>query len=414
MEVIFPRCAGIDVHKRMLAICRVYRDADGKRVEEIRKFGTMTDDLLAASDWLAEVNITHVCMESTGVYWMPVFNILEGLFEVWIVNAHHLKTVPGRKTDRRDARWIANCFEFGLLSRSFVPDEDQRGMRELTRARAKFVQEHTTFCNRVQKLLEPCNIKLGDVASDVLGVSGRAMLNALAAGETDPAKMADLAKGTLRNKTTDLTRALTGRMNAAQRLVLTELLRQIDSIDQSLGRIEEAIDEQMRPFLPAVELLTTIPGMGKHSAQAILAEIGTDMNNFPSPEKICAWAGVAPGNNESGGKPKNAKSRHGNVSLRTALVQAARCAVRDGDNYFHALYNRLVRRRGDGRAIMAVAHSILQAIYYILLREEEYRELGADYFEKRKPDAIVRECLRRIAQCGFEAILKPVEMAIAA
>jgi transposase len=413
MEVLFPFCAGIDVHKDFVAVCRVYRDHTGKRIEEVRKFGTMTADLLELSDWLSDAGVKHACMESTGVYWQPVFNILEGDLDVWVVNAHHLKCVPGRKTDPKDARWIAQCFEHGLLNRSFVPDENQRGLRELTRTRTKFVQERTNMVNRVHKLLEPCNIKLASVATDIFGATGRAVLDALAGGETDAAKMTQLAKGQLKNKAPQLVRALEGHMTASQRLVLSELLKQIDSLNDSLGRITLAIDEAMRPFESAVETLVTIPGIGKQAAETILAETGTDMGTFPTADKFCAWAGVAPGNNQSGGKTKKAKTRSGNVYLRTILVQIARCAVRS-DNYYRALYSRLVKRLGDGRAIMAVAHAILQAIYYMLSRHQNYQELGSDYYAKRDPQAIVKECMRRLNRCGFEVTLSPTEMAAAA
>lgn len=414
MDIVFPRCAGIDVHKNMIAVCRVYRDETDNRIEEVLTFGTMTDDLLAVSDWLTEIGVAHVCMESTGVYWQPIFNVLDGNFDVWIVNAHHLKSVPGRKTDKKDARWIAKCFEHGLLNRSFVPPEDQRGLRELTRLRIKFVQQRATLSNRVQKLLETCNIKLASVATDVLGVSGRLILDSLAAGETDASRMAQMAKGRLRAKEDLLVRALNGHMTATQRFVLSELLRQIDSLDESLRRINDEIDKNMYPFREAAGLLVTVPGLSEQSAEAILAEIGCDLQAFPTADKFCAWAGVAPGSNESGGRKKNCRSRHGNVYLKTVSVQVARGAVRTRDSYCSALYNRLVRRRGDGRAILAVAHSILTSIYYMLKRKFKYDELGADYFAKRKPEAIVRECIRRLQQCGYKATLQPAEAMLTA
>jgi len=377
-------------------------------------FGTMTDDLLSASDWLSEVGITHVCMESTGVYWQPVFNILDANFDVWIVNAHHLKSVPGRKTDKKDAQWIAKCFEHGLLNRSFVPDASQRDLRELTRIRTKIVQERATLSNRIQKLLEPCNIKLASVATDVLGVSGRAILTALSNGETDVVKLANMAKGKLQSKHERLIRSLNGNMTATQRLILSELLNLVNAQEESLSRINKAIDEIMPPFQESANILMTVPGLNKQSAEAILAEIGCTLDTFPTVDKFCAWAGVAPGNNESAGKKKNTRSRDGNVYLRTASVQVARGAVRTHDTYCGALYHRLVRTRGDGRAIVAVAHSILAAIYFMLKRKIDYNELGADYFAKRKPEAVVRECVRRLKQCGFDTKLEPIELAQAA
>lgn len=414
LDILFPRCAGIDVHKDTITVCRVYRDQADSRLQDVATFGTMTDDLLAVSDWLAEVGVTHVCMESTGVYWQPIFNILEGNFDVWVVNAHHLKSVPGRKTDKKDARWIAKCFEHGLLNRSFVPPPQQRSLRELTRLRIKLVQQRATLSNRVQKLLEPCNIKLASVATNVLGVSGRLILDALAAGETDAAKMADLAKGKLNAKHDLLVRALNGHMSPTQRFILSELLRQIDFLDESLGRINAEIDRAMVPFREAVALLTSVPGISEQTAEAVIAEIGCDLETFPTADQFCAWSGTAPGSNESAGKRRASRSRHGNVYLKTMSVQIARGAVRTHGSYCGALYHRLVKRRGDGRAILAVAHSIMTSIYFMLKRKVTYDELGADYFAKRKPDAIVRECVRRLKQCGYDAMLQPTEQAVAA
>jgi len=407
MDIIYPRCAGLDVHKKFVVACRIIRDADGNKVMQIRTFSTMTADLLKLLDWLEEADVTHVAMESTGEFWKPVYNILEGHFELLVVNAKHMKNVPGRKTDVKDAQWIAELLQVGLLKASFVPPAGQRQMRDLTRHRSTFIRERATLCNRVQKVLETANIKLACVATDVFGVSGRAMLDALVAGEADPSVLAELSKGRLRDKRPLLEQALLGRVNEVHRFVLGELLCQVDSLDESIARFDQEIERVMAPFAEAVELLDTIPGVAQASAEVILSEIGTDMSRFPSARHLAAWAGVAPGNHESGGKRLSGRVRQGNQSLRRSLVQAAHAAARTKGTYLSSLFHRLAGRRGKKRAILALAHSILVSIYHMLVRKEAYNELGHDYLDQLKPEATTKRLVGRLESLGFEVTLQP-------
>jgi transposase len=408
MDVIFPRCAGIDVHQDNVVVCRIIRDEAGQRIAEVRKFPAMTCGLVELADWLNEGGVTHSAMEGTGVYWKPVWNILtaQGL-NVWVVNAHHLKTVPGRKTDKKDARWIGKCLEHGLLEPSFVPDAGLDALRELTRCRANFVQERARVVNRIQKTLEPCNIKLASVASDVMGVSGRAMLKAIVEGEEDPSALAAMAKGRLRDKTELLEQALEGRVRPVHRLILSELLAQADSLSAAIGRIEKAIDEAAAPFEEAVALITTIPGVLRTTALNIIGETGADMSHFPTPQKLCAWGGVAPGSCESGGRKRPAKTRRGNRMLRGALVQAGHAAARAKGTYLCAQYRRIAVRRGSQRAAMAVGHTILNIVYHILKSKEPYKEMGFDYFDKRRPEALARVLIARLNTLGVPITIDP-------
>lgn len=414
MDILYSRCAGLDVHKKTVVACRISEDETGKSVVQVRTFATMTVDLLALSDWLAEVQVTHVAMESTGEYWKPVYNILEGQFALLVVNAHHIKAVPGRKTDVKDAQWIADLWQQGLLRASFVPPAPQRALRDLTRHRSTFIRERATLSNRVQKVLEGANIKLASVATDVLGVSGRAMLNALVEGQVDAVTMAALAKGRMKEKHADLEKALEGRVQATHRLILSELLTQIDSLDASIARFDAAIEEACAPFSEAVAHLDTIPGVARATAEMIVSEVGTDMNRFPTPGHLAAWAGVAPGNNESAGKRLSGRIRRGNQTLRTGLVQAAHAAAKTRNTYLSAQYHRLAGRRGKKKALLAVAHSILVIAYRLIERGEDYKELGGNYFDQRRPEATVRHLTSRLAQMGYDVVLNPKTAAEAA
>jgi transposase len=407
LNTLFTHCAGIDVHKRMLMVCRILAGADGTLETTIRSFGTTTAELLRLSDWLTAGAVTHVAMESTGVYWQPIFNVLDGSFTVWLLNAQQVKNVPGRKTDVNDAAWLADLLRHGLVRPSFIPAEEQRALRELTRERTNFVRQRATLINRVQKVLEGANIKLGDVATNVLGVSGRAMLDAIVAGETDPAVLADLAVGKLRKKRDAREAALAGRVRPHHRVLLTELLCQIDCLDETIARLDEAIQEACAAAEEAIALLDTIPGVGRDLAEVVVAEIGTDLSRFPAAGHLAAWAGVAPGNNESAGKRHAGKTRQGNRALRVGLVQAARAAVRTKGTYLAAQYRRLVRRIGDKRALVAVAHSIVVSIYHMLTRQEPYHDLGADYFERRQPEAQVKRLTRQIEKLGYTVTVTP-------
>lgn len=414
MRIIYEQVAGLDVHKKTVVASTSVRQADGQWSQQRRTFGTMTADLLALSDWLTEQGVTQVAMESTGEYWKPVFNILEENFEVILVNAQHLSKVPGRKTDQSDADWLAELMQYGLLQASFIPPVGQRELRELTRYRTTFIRERATLVNRVQKVLESANIKLASVASDVLGVSGRAMLEALIAGQASPEAMAELAKGRLREKRGQLEQALEGRVKPHHRFVLTELLGQIDSLDETVARFNEQIEAYCRPFEAAVTLLDTIPGVARQTAAIIVSEIGTDMSRFPTADHLAAWAGMAPGNNQSGGKGRSGKRRKGNKPLGAALNQAAHAAARTKDTYLSAQYHRLARRIGRNKAIMAVAHSIVVIAYHLIQRQEPYRELGADYFDKRRPEATAKHLVKRLEKLGFQVSLQPQALSMAA
>jgi transposase len=410
MDVLYPCCAGLDVHKKSVLACRIGRDpASGQKLAQTRTFSTMTSDLLALSDWLSQGGCTHVAMESTGEYWKPVYNLLEDQFELLVVNARHIKSVPGRKTDVNDAQWIAELLQHGLLRASFVPPVGQRALRDLTRHRSTFIRERATLVNRVQKVLEGANIKLACVASDGLGVSGRAILEALVAGEQDPQVLAELSRGRLRDKREQLVLALSGRVLAHHRLILSELLCQIDSLDESVARFDEAILEAVQacaPFEQALALLDSIPGVARATAELILSEVGADMSRFASAGHLAAWAGVAPGNHESGGKRLSGRVRQGNRALRAGLVQAAHAAARMKRTYLSAQYHRLAARRGKKRAILAVAHSILVSAYHMLVRQEAYHELGHDYLDQLKPQATAKRLVARLESLGFAVTLQ--------
>jgi len=414
MRIIHENVAGLDVHKKVVVAAIIVHQADGTWLEARHSFGTMTGDLLELSDWLMGQNVTHVAMESTGEYWKPVFNILENTFDVIVVNAQHISKVPGRKTDQSDAEWIAELMQYGLLKASFIPPLGQRELRELTRYRSSFIRERATLVNRVQKVLESANIKLASVATNVMGISGRAMLAAIISGQANPEEMAGLAKGRLREKREELTRALEGRVKAHHRFVLTELLCQIDNFDETIARFDQEIEEYCRPFEEAVGLLDTIPGVGREAAEIIVSEIGTDMSRFPTADHLAAWAGVAPGNNESAGKRRSGKTRKGNQPLCTVLNQAAHAAVHSKSTYLSAQFHRLAGRRGTKKAIVAVEHSILVIVYHLIKRHEPYRELGGDYFDKRRPETTTNRLVKRLEQMGFQVTLQPTPAPLAA
>ena len=406
MQPLLTHCAALDVHKANVQVCCIRPDATGKPQIQERKFPTFTQDLLALRDWLKQAQVTHVAMESTGDYWKPIYNVLEGHFELLLVNPHHVKNVPGRKTDVNDARWLAQLLQHGLVKPSFVPPAQQRALRDLTRTRTSLVEDKNRLVNRIQKTLEDANIKLACVASDVVGVSGQAILRALIGGQTDPHELARLARGRLRSKMSELEVALRGYLQAHHALILSELLCQIDSLEASLERLDEAIEQASAPFREAVVLIDGIPGVGQTTAQVIVSEIGTDMSRFPSAAHLCAWAGVAPGNHESAGKQHSGRTRKGNRALRRALVEAARAAVKAKETYLQAQYHRLRSRCGSNRAIVAVAHSILQSIYYLLVRNEPYRDLGAAHFDKLRPAQATKRLVARLEQLGYQVTLQ--------
>jgi len=406
MEIVHTHCAGLDVHKKTVVAAIIVPGPKPSGYQETRTFGTMTADLLTLSDWLLAHGVTCVAMESTGEYWKPVFNMLESDFQVLLVNAAHIKAVPGRKTDVNDAEWIADLLKHGLLKASFVPPLGQRELRDLTRHRSNFVRERVNLANRVQKVLESANIKLASVATDVLGVSGRAMLEALIAGQASPAEMAELAKGRLREKREPLAKALEGRVQVHHRFVLTELLCQIDNLDETIARFDAQIEAYCAPYEEAVVLLDTIPGVARQTAEIMVAEIGTDMSRFPTADHLAAWAGVAPGNHESAGKRRSGQTRKGNKPLGVALNQAAHAASRTKHTYLSAQYRRLAGRRGKKKAIVAVAHSIVVIAYHLMQRNEPYRELGGDYFDKQRPDTTAKRLVKRLECLGYAVTLQ--------
>jgi transposase len=388
----------------------MYPGVAGQVVTEVKKFGTFTNQLLAMSDWLREVGITHVGMESTGEYWKPIYNVLEGQFELVVVNAHHLKSVPGRKTDVKDAQWIAQLLRHGLVKASFIPSQEQRDLRDLTRLRTNVVEDRARTLNQLQKILEQANIKLASVVSDISGVSAQQMLRELAAGNSNAVELAQLAKGQLRDKVAELEQALTGRVRDIHRFLLADALSQLDQYDVRLARIEEEITHYMAPFEPVIERLDTLPGVGRSTAQVIVAEVGWQVDTFDTAERLCAWAGVAPGNRVSGGKVLSSQTRKGNRYLKAALTQAAQAAsrkskIKGADTYLKVQYHRIAARRGRKRAIMAVAHTLLKTAYYLIKRGTVYQDLGADYFDQRDHDRLTHRLTQRLQRLGYQVTL---------
>ena len=406
MRIVHTTCAGIDVHKRDITVCLITRKTATQRVQEVRTYGTVTKDLLAMRDWLEDHNCQVVAIESTGVYWKPVFNLLEDSFQVLLVNPAHLKHVPGRKTDVKDSEWIAELLEHGLLRGSFIPPREIRDLRDLTRYRRRLVQTRSSEVNRLQKVLEDANIKLASVATDVMGVSGRAMLNALLAGERDPEELAELSKGRLRQKMPELILALEGRFRPHHARLLARMLAHIGFLDESIAECEAEIEEMCRPFDREIDLLDTVTGVGKRAAQDAIAEIGVDMSRFPSHKHLCSWARICPGNNESAGKRKSGRTGNGNKWLKSILVECAHAAGRSKGTYLSAQYARLARRKGKKRAAVAVGHSILEAIYFILRDKVPYHDLGPDHFDQINRAHTIRYHVRRLEGLGLQVQLE--------
>jgi transposase len=458
MEIIHQHGAGIDVHKKQVTVCALWSDEHGQLHKEIRTFSTMTAELLQLADWLVSLGVSQLAMESTGVYWKPVWNVLEGLFAMLLVNARDIKTVPGRKTDVKDCEWIAQLLRHGLLRASFVPEPQIRDLRELTRLRARTVQELSRIANRIQKVLEDANLKLAAVASDPLGVSARAILKALAAGQADPKALAQLAKARLRNKIPELEQALVGRVREHHRWLLGELLRQLEETEGAIARLEERIEwlvgqgplepppqgpesghareeepepeapgadpaegaataggarvVQVQPFLQsplerALARWMSIPGIDRTVALALAAEIGVKMEQFPTARHLASWAGMCPGCNESAGKRKSGKTGEGSPWLKRVLNQAAWAASRSKGTYLAAQYHRLAARRGKKRAITAVGHSILVIAWHLQKRGVTYEELGADWFDKLNLEGSKRYHIRRLEKLGFKVSIEP-------
>lgn len=406
METIVERAAALDVHKAQVTACVRVPGTEGVRAQEVAEFATTVPALMALRDWLSARGVTQVAMEATGVYWKPVWAILEDEFDCLLVNARHVKQVPGRKTDVSDAAWLCQLLEAGLLRRSFVPPKPLRALRTLTRYRKALVGERQREANRLHKLLEDTGIKLDCVATDILGVSGRAMLEALVAGTTDPAVLSELARGRLRAKLPALREALVGRFDSQHALVVATILAHLDFLDEQAEQLSEAIAEQLAPFANAVELLCTIPGVGRRTAEVVLAEIGADMSRFPTARHLASWAGQCPGNDLSAGKRRSGTRRHGSKWLDTALTEAAMAATRTNDVYLQAQYRRLRPRCGHGRALGAVKHSILCACWHMLTTGELYREAGGDYFEHRDPERATRRLVTQLERLGHRVTLE--------
>ena len=447
MEVVYKRCCGLDVHKKVITACAIVSGRGGKPIKEMRTFGTMTADLLQLQSWLVELGVVCVAMESTGVYWKPVYNILEDSFTVLVVNAQHIKAVPGRKTDLKDCEWIADLLRHGLLRGSFVPERAHRELRELTRYRVSLLRERTSETNRLHKTLEGANIKLASVVTDLRGLSARQMLEAMVAGERDSSVLAEMAKKRLRAKIPELEKALTGSFAAHQRFMVATHLAHIDHLDETIELVsaeisarlshrgddspsanaevssgeevppdldQQAVDspsDGQSPHMKALQNLQTIPGVGQRVAEVLVAEIGLDMSRFPTSGHLAAWAGMAPGNNESGGKRLSGTTRKGSPWLRSALVEAAHGVSHSKGNYLSAQFQRLVTRRGKKKAAVAVGHSILVIAYHLLKRGTTYNDLGANYFDERAKDAVQHRLVNRLERLGYKVDLQPVAVA---
>ena len=407
MEVVHARCAGLDVHKKSVYGCVICCEADGQKRQQKQSFGTMTADLLRLADWLREHAVTHVVMEATGVYWRPVWAILEGQFELMLVNPHHVKAIPGRKTDAKDCEWIAELLQHGLVRGSFVPPTEIQDLRDLTRYRVELRQAQNRVANRIQKLLEQANIKLSSVASNALGASGQQMIEALIAGVEDPERLADLAQRRLRGKIPELQLALEGRVRDHHRFLLREFLDEWKALGTRIRRVEEEIDRRIVPFEEAVMLWQGIPGMDRVTACNLVAEIGVNMAQFPSAQHLASWAGLCPGNHESAGKRMSGATRDGNKWLRRTLCQAAWAVTRKKDCYLSAQFRRLAARRGIKRAVMAVAHTMLIIAYTMLKTGRTYHELGGSYLERVNADQLQQYYVKRLQKLGLTVTVAP-------
>jgi transposase len=401
MEAIIERCCGLDVHQATVVACLLVGRANQKPRKEVRTFTTLTEDLLSLRHWLQSQGCTHVAMENTGVYWKPVYALLEGAFELVVGNAQHIKNVPGRKTDVKDSEWVADLLRHGLIAKSFVPPKPIRELRDLTRYRRKLVDSRSAERNRLLKLLETANIKLASVASDVFGVSGRLMLQALLDGTSSPEQMAQLAKGRLRHKIAQLQRALDGRVDQHHRFLLRLQLDRLDQLDADVAHVDARIQEKLQPYAAQHTLLRQIPGVDWVIAAVIIAEIGVDMSVFHSVAHLCSWAGVCPGNHESAGKRQSGRLRKANVHLRTALVEAANAAARQKGSYLKDKFYRLKARRGHKRAAMAIAHKILIAAYHLLSTGAPYQDLGPAYLDRRAPQRVAATLVGRLRRLGY-------------
>jgi transposase len=412
LSVIHRCCCGLDVHKETVVACLLQVTAAGELRQETRTFQTMVSDLQALGAWLQAEGCTHAAMESTGQFWKPVYNVLaDGRLTVWVINAAQIRGLPGRKTDVGDAAWIASLLQHGLVRPSFIPDQAQRELRDLTRTRTTLIDERSAAVQRLQKVLEDANLKLSSVATDILGVSGRAILEALVAGTTDPGTLAQLAKGRLRTRREALAQALAGRMREHHRLLIGMHLEHIDFLDESIDRLDAEVAERLRPFEDTIARLDTIPGVGERTAQILAAEIGLDMGHFPSAAHLASWAGMAPGNHQSGGTRKNAPTRKGSKFLRRALIEAAKAAARKKGSYFAARYRNLAVRRGGPKATVAIGHAILISAYHLLARKEDYREIDPRQDDERRRTRLEKRAVEQLKALGYQVALTQINPA---
>jgi transposase len=406
MENLFLCCAGLDIHKESVEACVRRMEPNGRLRHETRHWGTMTRDLRAMADWMAAEGVTHVAMESTGVYWKPIYNILESRFTVLLVNARHLKQVPGRKSDIRDCQWIAQLLQHGLLKGSFIPPRAQRELRDLTRHRVQLVEAKTRTVNRIQKVLEDANIKLASVATDILGASGRAMLQALIAGQEDPVQLADLAQRQLRGKIPELERALEGHVTEHHRFLLQLLWKELTQQENLIAELDAKIEQVTGPFATEIERLDLVPGVDRRVAHVVLAEVGANLSPFPTHQHLASWSGICPGNEESAGKRRRQRITPGNRWLKRTLVQAAWAASHTKNTYLASQYRRLAGRRGRKRALVAVAHSMLVIFYHMLKSGGSYTDLGGDFFNRLEPERLRRYYIKRLQSLGHKVTLE--------
>lgn len=407
MRVLYEHCCGLDIHKKFVVACLLRTNPDGSVDKEIRSYSTMTQDLLALCDWLRAEQCTHVVMESTASFWRPIYNLLEGHVELLVVNAFHAKAVPGRKTDVKDAEWLADLLRHGLVRGSFIPSSTQRHLRDLTRYRIHLIDERARLTNRLQVVLEDANIKLAAVVTDVRGVSARAILDALIAGETDSHTLAELARGRLRSKRDLLAQAVVGRLAPHHAFLLSEQLAHLDYLEEAIARVSAEIDQCLAAEREAITLLDTIPGVSQRTAEVLLAEIGADLSRFPSAAHLASWAGMCPGNAQSGGRRLSGKTRQGNAWLRRTLVEIAHVAAKTKNTYLAAQYRRIAARRGKKRALIAVGHTVLVMIYHILTNRTPYQELGGAYFDERERDHLQHRLVHRLERLGYAVALAP-------
>src|SRR6266566_2480545 len=400
LRVIHERGAGLDIHKKTVVACVLVTKQDGQVQQEVRTFGTTTGEILAMAEWLKSFQVDSVAMESTGVYWVPIYNLLEESFKLLVVNAQHMKAVPGRKTDVNDAEWIGQLHRHGLLKGSFVPPKPQRQLRELVRHRTNVVERRSQSVNELQKVLETGNIKLASVVSEITGVSAMEMVSGLIEGKQAPGVLAEMARGRLRDKKPQLAAALTGRLEEHHRFILSQLLADISFCEEQILELDLKIRVQMKEYEEVIQRLDEIPGVNRRIAEVLIAEVGTDTSRFGDAAHVVSWAGMCPGNNQSGSKRRTARVRQGNKSLKRVLVEAAHAAGRKKDSYFSAQYHRLAARRGKKRAKVAVGRSILETAFHMIQRQSTYNDLGSDYFDRRNPERLAKRLADRIGKLG--------------